>query len=184
MKKLTFLLAIGMILSIGCKKDNEENFAFSYDGPNLTGPILEVGYHEAAARFTSNETNAYSGKQLTSVSFFMGVVPQKVEVIIYAEGNDDAPGAELYRANVTTGIQVPEWNEHTLSTPIDIDGNDLWISIGLTHDQQSQSIGCDAGPNVANGDWLFKASDNLWSPFGVRIPGESVNWNIRGKVSE
>ena len=184
MKKLTFLLVVGILLSIGCKKDNEESFAFQYDGPNLTGPILEPGYHEAAARFTSNETAAFAGKQLTSVSFFMGVVPQQVEVIIYAEGDDNTPGAELYRANVTTGIQTPEWNEHILSTPIDIDGNDLWLSIGLTHNQPSQSIGCDAGPNVANGDWLFKASDNLWSPFGTRIPGESVNWNIRGKVSD
>ena len=102
MKKLTFLLAIGMILSIGCKKDNEENFAFSYDGPNLTGPILEVGYHEAAARFTSNETNAYSGKQLTSVSFFMGVVPQKVEVIISSKTKSGRPLFEIYSNKAIT----------------------------------------------------------------------------------
>ncbi len=184
MKKFAFVLTLAIIATMGCKKDNEESFAFSHDGPNLTGPLLEVGYHEAAARFTSNETNAYAGKQLTSISFFMGVVPQKVEVIIYGEGSDSSPGAELYRANVTAGIQVPDWNEHIFSTPIDITGDDLWLSIGLTHDQRTQSIGCDAGPKVAGGDWLFHLADNKWDPFSVWIPGESVNWNIRGKVSE
>lgn len=183
MKKFSFFLALAIMLTLGCKKDKEDGFVLSYDGPNQSGPILAPGYHETAVLFPSNETAKYQGKQLTSISFFMGVVPQKVEVIVYGEGTADAPGTELYRANVTSGIKTPEWNEHILSKAIDLTGDDIWLSIGLTHDQPGQSIGCDAGPRKPNGDWIFHLTDNFWDTFNAET-GESVNWNIRGSVSE
>lgn len=61
MKKLIFLFVIGLIVFIGCKKDNEENFVFSYDGFNLIGFILEVGYYEVVVCFILNEMSVYIG---------------------------------------------------------------------------------------------------------------------------
>ncbi|NBC09496.1 MAG: hypothetical protein GVY26_20080, partial [Bacteroidetes bacterium] len=50
-------------------------------------------------------------------------------------------------------------------------------------DGQQQSIGCDAGPNQSNGDWLYDSNDSQWLPYTDRTP-ESINWNIRGELTE
>jgi len=47
-----------------------------------------------------------------------------------------------------------------------------------------QTIGCDAGPNSTGGDWLYQESDGRWLTFQQRTTTESINWNIRGFVSE
>ena len=113
----------------------------------------------------------------------MGAKPQSAEIRIYGEGSPSFPGTLLYAAVVTDQIRTLQWNEHTLSTPVDMTGDDLWISVALTHASEQQSIGCDSGPNVANGDWLFQSADGQWDTYRNRT-GESVNWNIRGKISE
>ena len=178
------LLALGLVLSgTACKKDAVVENILNYDGENATGPLLAAGYHEAAARFTSDRTAAFAGKQLIAVQYFMGAKPQKAEIRIYGEGIPTFPGTLLYVADITDEIRTLRWSEHILDTPVDITGEDLWISIALTHAAQQQSIGCDAGPNRANGDWLYQSTDGLWESYRNRT-GEGINWNIRGKVSE
>lgn len=184
MKRFLYLfLALGVLCNTGCKKDSVAENILSYDGENASGPLLVAGYHEAAARFTSNLTTAFAGKQLIAVQYFMGAKPQKAEIRIYDEGIPSFPGNLLYSADITDEIRTLKWSEHVLSTPVDITGKDLWISIGLTHAGAQQSIGCDAGPGQANGDWLYQSTDGLWDSFRNRT-GEGINWNIRGKVSE
>jgi hypothetical protein len=51
------------------------------------------------------------------------------------------------------------------------------------HNDVLQSIGCDAGPAAPDGDWLYQDSDQEWQTFRQRT-GESINWNIRGKVTD
>ncbi|GJM31202.1 MAG: hypothetical protein DHS20C18_02030 [Saprospiraceae bacterium] len=187
MKNALFFLALALFTFSACQKDDETpqevDNILQYDGPNQTGPLLEAGNHEAAVRFTSTQTTPYLGKQLTAVRFFMGLTPAAANLKIYDAGTADAPGALLYSANVLPGMKTGEWTDHILGTPIDITGDDLWISISLKHDVTQQSIGCDAGPNKTNGDWLFSDSDNDWITY-INRTGESVNWNIRGVVGE
>lgn len=167
---------------VSCGSDEDLDYILSYDGENFSAPILDAGTHEAAVLFTSAETSDYSGQQLIEISWFTGpVAPVRTELKVYSQGTNNTPGSLLYNANVSNGLSLQAWNKHTLATPVDITGQDLWISVLVEHDIQQQSIGCDAGPNVTNGDWLM--SDTSWSTYTART-GESINWNIKGTVSQ
>ena len=182
------LLLFAVLLLMGlssCQKDEpiDDPNLLHYDGENATGPLLQAGIHELAVRFTPFETEKFKGRNLEKVRFFMGQKPDKVELIIYGPGSSTKPGAELYAVDMTNSIQTPAWNEHTLSQVIPITGEDLWISILVSHAVTQQSLGCDAGPNIQNGDWLYQAVDQQWRSYRQRT-NESVNWNIRGVVAE
>lgn len=187
MKQFIYLcLSAILLLSYGCKKESVADNILNYDGENFSGPELEAGYHELAARYTSNMTARYNGRQLVAVQYFMGTKPQNVLVKVYEEGLPNFPGNLLYSADVTDEVRTLQWNEHTISTPIDIEGEDLWVAIAVTHAAKQQSLGCDQGNNYSgDGDWLYHDSDGLWQTFNERTgQRERVNWNVRGRVSE
>ncbi len=180
-QKYLFFFALALFIT-SCGKDKDLDLLLSYDGDNFSAPILDAGVHELGVLFPSSETNDYKDNQLIEVSWFTGPqAPIRTEIIIYGPGSNNTPGTVLYTADVTSGLRLGDWNSHTLATPVTLTGEDLWIVVKVNHTISQQSVGCDSGPNVTNGDWLFSA-DN-WSPFTTRT-GESVNWNIRGVISE
>lgn len=182
MRLLTLLLLFALGLT-ACEKDGSDVTTLSHDSANVSGPLLTAGTHELAVQFTSNETAPLAGRALERVSFYLGPAPAKLELIVYGEGNDDEPGAQLYRIDLTNRLQPFDWNEHRLVSPVELTGEDLWLSIAVTHSENQQSVGCDAGPAEAGGDWLLHDDDGNWLTFRTRT-GESVNWNIRGFVGE
>lgn len=186
MKRIFVLSVLACLALLSCGKDDlpsgEDDL--SYDGPNDTGPLLAAADYEAAARFPASVTSRFQGKKLKEVTWFMGIPPSACRVRIYGPEVNGEPGQRLYSADVTARVQSG-WNVHELRDPISIDGQELWISIAFTHPVDQQSIGCDAGPNVAGGDWLFSSNDGQWIPYVQRTGGAvSVNWNIRGIVGE
>ena len=188
MKRLIYCLSLLTIIfaaSCGGEDDNGTTLPtlLSYDGDNATGPILPPGQHEAAVRFPSSFLEDYIGRSIIETSFFIGVLPAGCILKIYGEGSSSGPGSLLLEADVSDDIVAGAWNQLNITTPIEITGEDIWISVELIHNQSQQSIGCDAGPNQANGDWLFLSTDNNWEPYTART-GESINWNIRARVSE
>jgi len=183
MKKISFLLFGLVVLFTACKKDRaEDNAVFRLDGDNQTSPLLPNDTYEAAARFTESVTGQYIGRNLTEVSYYMAGTPQQTTLIIYSGGTDE-PGSVIYQASLTGNISQNSFNSHVLTEPLPITGEPLWISIKMRQNRTLQTIGCDAGPNSAGGDWLYQESDGRWLTFGQRT-GESINWNIRGFVSE
>jgi len=170
-------------LITACGDDDDPQNLLSYDGENVTGPLLQAGTWEAAVRFTTAETTPFTGQRLTEVTFYMGPAPSGAAVRIYGPGSNNLPGSLLYTAEVGNAIRTNSWNTHTIASPIEITGEELWISIGLVHQGNQQSIGCDAGPAATNGDWLFWDGDGDWQTYRART-NESVNWNIRGIVEE
>jgi hypothetical protein len=188
MKKIFPFLLLAVCLFPACQDDDDggpqvDDDVLAYDGENATGPLLAAGYHEAAVKFPASFLQQYEGRRLESILFFIGQIPSGCEVLIYEGTNSDGrPESLIFSSdNVSSGLVAPSWNRLTLDQPITLTDEDIWISIGLTHDQQQQSIGCDSGPNVVNGDWLYDDSDELWLPYTERTP-ESVNWNIRGEL--
>ena len=182
MKKISFLLFALVVLFSACKEDRDERAALRLDGDNQTSPLLPDNTYEAAARFPSNTTSQYIGQNLTEVSYYMAGTPQQTTLIIYSGGTDE-PGQVVYQSSLTGSITQNSFNSHVLSEPLAITGEPLWISIKMRQNRTLQTIGCDAGPNSAGGDWLYQESDGRWLTFGQRT-GESINWNIRGFVSE
>ncbi len=183
-KYLTLLLIITVAVS-SCKKDPVElENTLHYDGENANSPNLFADTYEMAVRFTESKLSPFTGKTITSVEWYLTEAPDNLSLRIYDMGNTARPGDVMYNADVSSTMKVGEWNSHTLSTPIEITTNDIWISLRFTLSDTQQSIGCDSGPNRTNGDWIFRSSSNDWDSYLRITGGESVNWNIRGIVSE
>ncbi len=181
MKTSFLILILGAVILFGAC-DKEGNNLLQLDGENATGPLLSAGPHETAVRFSPDLTGKFEGKTLSSVLWYTGPRAASTEVRIYGPGIGNQPGTLLYSKDVSSSVRPFSWNEHTLTTPIPINGEELWIGIAFVHAEEGQTIGCDAGPNRSGGDWLF-STDNEWRTYLTRT-GESINWNIRGKISD
>ena len=185
MKKTIWLFGALLLVLSACKKDdNEFDFenVINYDGENNTAPFLPAGDHETAARFTATELSEYVGRELIEVSFYIFNIPQACTIKIYNQGDRDKPGTVVYSATVSNSLSPFSWNTHEIRTPVAINGDDLWISIAVTHDLALQSVGCDAGPADPNGDWLLLSTEQNWSTYRL-LANESINWNTRGRGS-
>lgn len=184
MKKISILL-LGLIFLFGACGDDDRTVESSlrYDGDNFNAPQLNAGTFEAAARFPASITNSFVGQKLTQVSYYMAATPQQTILKIYEGGTSTTPGTVVYEASLTGTITQNAFNAHVLSEPLEITGEDLWLSISMRTNRPLQMIGCDPGPRDPNGDFLFRDLDNEWITF-QDLSGESINWNIRGVVSE
>ncbi|MEE9371744.1 MAG: hypothetical protein V3V00_01695 [Saprospiraceae bacterium] len=179
------LLTIIFIGFLSCGKDDGDlsTNMLRYDGDNATSPIFPVGDHEAAARFPSFVTNEFIGKQLTGVEVFIYNVPSSIFLNIYDSGSAVGPNIPIIRVDITNSLTPNRMNLLEFSAPLDVT-TEMWISISWTQNIEEQVMGCDAGPANTNGDWVFLSTDMQgWSSFRQRT-GESINWNIRGIVTD
>jgi len=190
MKKIFPLLLLSVLCFTACQDDDDggpqpqpNDDVLAYDGENNTGPLLDAGFYEAAVLFPADIVQQFTGRRLESVLFFIGELPATCEVLVYEGTTPDGKPESLIFASgdIRSGLVTPSWNRLTLDQPITLAEDDIWLSIALTHNQQQQSIGCDAGPNITNGDWLYDDDDGLWQTY-IQRTQESVNWNIRGEL--
>jgi hypothetical protein len=184
MKLYHLFLLLAFSLFVACNDDDTDpagSNVLNYDNDNVSGPLLEAGEHELAVRFPASSLADHIGKKLTEVQVFIGNQPATCRVRVYGQGDAFTPGARKYDGEVTNAIQTREWNKFAIAPATVITGEDLWIGIYVEHTVQMNSIGCDAGPRRANGDWLFSGSDLSWKTYQERT-GEGVNWNIRAKL--
>ena len=172
-----------IMLAFGCGDENGTNpfpdeIILHHDGDNFTAPNLGAGTYQAAARFSADEIKAWSGMKVVEVRYFFVEKPDQCKINIYGANSDKSPGQLLYSADVGHTTNATSWNIHQLSTPVTVTASDLWISIEFEQKTSLKSIGCDPGPNVKDGDWLFSSNDDQWRAFSERT-NASINWNIR-----
>ena len=183
--RLFVLLASLTFCFASCSEDKlpegPDDFTLRYDSPNVTSPNLPSGQYQLAALYPAAVTTPLSGQSITEIAFFLFELPNTCEIRIYGSGTPNEPGAPIYSANILNDIRKDRWNYHTLSTPVPLDGEDIWVAIRFSHTSDQQTIGCDAGPRNINGDWSFFSADNQWQTFRART-GADVNWNIRCKI--
>ena len=188
MKQLFFFLSISLLaLTFSCGDDdtNVNDADLGYDLGANSAPIFGIGVHEAAARFNSSTTSAFTGDKLDRVEFYLVNTPSNTKVIIYDEGTATTPGQQLYQADVTVDVSSNSWNTHTLTEDIEITGRDIWISIEFTHPDMRTTMGCDVGPATANGDYVLEGSELDWRTYRDFTDNlVDINWNIRGYVAE
>lgn len=152
-----------------------------YDAGNLSAPNLAAGAYEAGARFTSTQIGSLAGQKLTEVQYFIFTPAELCSVKVYGPSSASEPGATLYAADVTNDAQARQWNAHKLAQPVTLASTDLWICVEFTNAVGQPTVGCDPGPAVQDGDWLYSSADGQWMPLSQRFP-VSINWNIRGTV--
>lgn len=179
------LLSFLAVFAACDKDDNNDNaLLLSYDSANANAPDLPAGNYIFGVRFPANETEEFIDSMLTEIRFYVKNPPNSLRVQVAGPGMNEAPGNVIYTSNALTALVESEsWYTHKLTTPVAITGEELWLLVSFSHSGNLRSIGCDSGPAVANGDFIFDESMGVWTKFSEQTP-ESVNWNIRGKIGE
>ncbi|MEO1514058.1 MAG: hypothetical protein AAFV95_03570 [Bacteroidota bacterium] len=186
MKARILFFALLIFCAAACEKDNDNGLKVDdgllhYDGDNDSGPNLAPGTYEAAIRLSGKDLEAFQDQELKEITIFMAFPPAGCALKVYGAGTDSSPGPLLYSVDVTDVVRELTWFTHRLPDGVNIDGNDLWISMAVEHRDTRQSISCDAGPNRADGDWFYSSEDQQWRTY-VNRTSESINWNIRARV--
>jgi hypothetical protein len=157
-----------------------DEVVLNYDGPNNDAIGLTAGgtFH-VAARFPAAMVGQYAGYSLQTVEVYINNAPTSSSLKIWGAGTPETPGALLHeQAFTATGLS---WNTLTLSSPVALDGNDLWIGYTVTHAAGQFPAGCDAGPANPDGAWI--SMDGIaWDRLYELAPTLNYNWNIRGSI--
>ncbi len=159
--------------------ENDEDALLHYDKEQDSSPFLNGGRYEAAARFTNVQIGTRAGRTLAAIQFYIANKPATCTVKVYGAQNASMPGSLLYSADVSAATQANSWNTHQLTQSLALPSTDVWISIEFSHTARQATLGCDPGPAVQDGDWLFAASDGQWQTLRARTT-ININWNIRG----
>lgn len=122
---------------------------------------------EARRRFMVLQQNFYNHR---------GIGGRTFTVKIYGQGTTSAPGTLLRTQAATLALG---WNTMTLSTPLTVSGEDLWIGYSVSNAAGEYPGGVDAGPAAANGDWIYLNSS--WEHLAGL--GLNYNWNIRAIIA-
>lgn len=150
------------------------------DGVNFNSVGLTAGgTFEAAARFPASVVGPLTGQYIKQVMTFIGD-PGTLTLKIYGAGTATTPGAVLYTQSFTA--LTDEWKTIDLTTPVLLDGGDVWVSIEVVHTASLFPAGTDDGPAVVDGDWIFNGG--TWSRLSVIAPTLNYNWNIAAVVDE
>lgn len=138
---------------------------------------LPPGALYTAAYFPASVMNQHTGKQLNQVSVRIHSSAASCEVIIHGHGTATQPGALLHTQAIATTAN--SWNLITLSSPVNISGQDLWIVFKFTLNEQMAPLTADAGPAVTGfGDLL---SGNGITYYSMATQHNlNYNWNIAG----
>lgn len=155
-----------------------------YDGDNASA----IGWNTVptnvtvAARFPNALTLPYAGLDIVSMDVFINDLNNPpasnlMKVIIFGMGNTYKPGDTLYQQEFTPADTG--WMNIALTTPVKVNGEDLWVGYNLTQITADIFIpGVDGGPADPNGD--FSSTGVGW---GHLAPTLDYNWNIRANLS-
>jgi hypothetical protein len=168
----------------GSSRSTDATAILHYDGDNASAigwgsPPITV---TVAARFPNAITLPYAGMVLESVDVYindLNATGNEMTLKIYGMGTSYEPGELLYSATFTPiGIS---WETIVLTTPLVINGQDIWVGYQFTQTDAGIYIpGTDAGPNDPNGDFISTGVG--WSHLSNN-PDLPFNWNIRANLT-
>ena len=151
------------------------------DGINFDAIGLTLGgTFQVAAYFPAETMAQHVGMKLTKMEFYINDVPIPCKIKVYGQGTSISAGPLLHEETVSpAGFS---WNLFTLSTEIEITGEDLWIGYEVTHLADELPVGCDDGPGVAGFGDLVSLDGVTWQSLSGW--GYGLNWNLVGYLNE
>ncbi len=154
--------------------DSGDSTAIGWDTPPITVT--------AAARYPNTLILPYAGMSLEFVDVKisqLNATGNQMTLKIFGMGTMNEPGT-LLRSQAFTPV-ASSWNQITLTTPLKITGEDLWVGYQFTQTDANIFIpGTDKGPNNPNGDFINTGSGWAHLSKNVFLP---YNWNIRAYLS-
>lgn len=134
----------------------------------------------AAVRFEPQDISQYNNMYLTKVRFWPHAPNCQYSIRVWQGGNQSSPGTQLIDQPVF-GIVIDQWNEVTLTTPIQINANqELWFGVHYST-SAGYPAGTDAGPAINyKGNMMWW--DGQWTTLLNLSATQDRNWNIQGFV--
>ena len=160
-----FLLLVLSVFSCSDEDPPELTNLLHHDTENFSSPFLDKGTHTLAVKFDAQDLAYFEGKFLEEIHFYVLTVPANAVIELYGEGDFSTPGSLIISENIGSNMQAQSWNALILDTPIEITSEELWIGITVTHNSNINSIGCDRGPRVENGDWFREDGNTSYESF-------------------
>jgi hypothetical protein len=159
-------------------KDSRDVYVLNYDGPNNNAIGKTAGGEfYVAARFPASLINILEGSTIQSVDVYIEGLPIRAALKIWGAGTTTTTGPLLHTQSFTP--TASSWNTITLTTPLAITGEDIWVGYSLETAPQVYPAGIDGQLTNPDGNWI-SADAIVWehiSQYGV-----SGNWNIRASV--
>jgi hypothetical protein len=150
------------------------------DGINVDAiGLTSGGTFQVSAYWPAATMSQYAGMELTSIEIYINDAPTSCVIKIYDQGTTTVPGALLYEETVAVNPLL--WNTIELSSPVAINGNDIWIGYEITHDVGVYSAGTDGGPAVAGYGDMISLDGATFEPMSGL--GLDYNWNIAATLS-
>jgi len=169
----------------GSSKAPDATAVLNYDGDNVSA----IGWNSVpitvsvAARFPNAMVLPYAGMVIESVDVFinnLNVGSNEMTLKIFGMANSYEPGALLHSQTFTPD-GPSAWKTITLTTPVALNGQDIWVAYTFTQSDVGIFIpGTDGGPSNPNGDYLSTGVG--WSHLSNN-PDLAYNWNIRANLT-
>lgn len=154
-----------------------ENGFIQYDGDNHAAPEFKAGESQVAVKFPTPLLNSVQGKAIEGLSYYIWDLPDSASASLFQGSLNGGPGELLITRDISGDLSGMDWNTLDFNEQLVIDANmDLWVTLTFYHSVDAGIIGCDKGPQIANGALQLNQEWGSWDPFFV-----DVNWNIRIK---
>jgi hypothetical protein len=150
----------------------------NYDGANASS----IGWQEsydlyAAVRFKNDQTSMHIGQEIESVNVFINDLPVgDITVYVWSKGGFVTPEATAVLSEKTVTPVAYSWNTVTLTTPVRVTGDEIWVGYKFTTPAGENAIGVDNATAIPKTNYLKTGAE--WVEYT-----ENGNFNIRANVS-
>lgn len=152
---------------------------FNYDGSEYTSINFTNGAEwEAGIGLPASALVNHIGRTINQVQVVISNTSiQVAKLRIYKMGTmiTEGPGSMIYEQEFTP---IDGWNYIDLTSPVVLDGGDIWISVWINQPQGGGGIGCDEAAQANYyGNWTKNGPS--WYRLSESNPELTGNWNIR-----
>jgi hypothetical protein len=155
----------------------------NYDGPNANSIGWQESYElHAAVRFQNNQTSMHVGQEIESVDIFINDLPiGDITVYVWSKGDFIDPQATTVLSEKTATPVAHSWNTITLTNPVRITGDEIWVGFKFTTPAGGNTLGVDGATVVPKTNYM--KSGIAWSEFQGVGQTEIGNFSIRANVT-
>ena len=142
--------------------------------------IVSGGTMNIALHFPASELSPFIGQEIEAIEFYIADAPTSCFIKVYQQGPDKITEATVVKQQVFPVANA--WNTFILDFPVTIEGPDLYFGYEVTHGENIQPAGYDAGPaNSGLGDLISVDGGNSWQT--LYSLGINSNWNLAAHLS-
>jgi len=126
---------------------------------------------EAAAKYPLSYYCDMAGSYITKVAWYMyqSSADNKLIARVYGGGTYNTPGEILSETTISNPV-VGMWNEITLTTPVLLDGQDIWVAFEMIQPAGGYLLSTGAGEAYENTNWTRRNGGGWGQMFTVGNP--------------